>query len=293
MIMLRQIRIIVGMASLLTCAFASMPLPVVAVTSFHNCEQVCSGTCVLDGNVTCDTKAGITLTSSGDLDLMGYNITCTANCPQSAVTMSGSGNILKNTGGHSAGITGPFVYNVNCGNRANSRVSGLKIENTRQSGGGGYGLLNCETIDGNVIVGHLSAGYASGIGAVGRNSGNGTTIIDNYISNWATGIDVSDFSGYDVAVERNVVVIPDAATSSMPVYGLYIFGGGVGRSYTANTFMGGGATSASQAYTYVIFKDNNATGTFANNFCDPAFMCCQNCADCANSSAPPAAPILY
>lgn len=280
--MKRMMIIAIGMA----LALGTYARPAMAVTIFHNCEQVCSSACELDQDVSCNTKSGISLTSGADLDLKGHSITCTASCPTSAVTMSGSGNTVKNTGAAGAGIVGSFTYNINCVNRPNSRVSGIKVENTRSSGGQGWGVLDCETIDGNVFVGHFTDGYHTGPALFGTGS-----ITDNYITNWGVGIGV--YSASTVTIDRNVVVIPEGASQFEQVYGVQS-SDTVG-TYDGNIFIGGGATSTSKDYTHIFDLDNGATGTFTNNFCDPLYECCQNCSssNCANSAGPPTAPIVY
>lgn len=266
------------------------PSPALAITYFANCEQVCSGTCELNGNVSCNTKMGITLTNGGDLDLKGYSITCTADCPQSAITMSGgSGNKVENTGGAGAGISGKFTYNVNCGNRPNSQVSDLKIENTRSSGGQGHGVFGCKTVTNNVFIGHFTDGYGNGTAVLGNQ--NGGVIADNYITNWGAGMYIG--GSEDTTIERNVIVIPEGAQQLFNVFGIDLVGDGGDTIVAGNTFIGGGATTTSEDYTFVITADGNTTATFKNNFCDPLYTCCQNCTDCANSSGPPTAPLVY
>jgi hypothetical protein len=235
-----------------------------------DCREAVSGKCKLTADITCDeTESAISLISGNDLDMKGFDITCTATtCGYAAVTMTDAGTTVTSDGSGDDGeavISGKFDVGVACGLEANSTVEKITVLD------GLTGIQNCKTVKNNVV------GPSTQF-ALGTNLGISTTGIansvfsDNYVSGRGFGILNSGSATLDVL--RNVI------HTDVSVAAIWL-GGGAGSSANGNAkfnvvFADGYDSSAT---VITISGTNNVT--FDGNFCDEDHP---NCASCISGS---------
>ena len=230
-----------------------------------NCRQA-SGSppkCVLGGDLSCTAAQGaIELASGHDLDLQGYDITCTetapALCNYSAIYMSATSSRVVNSSSNQSVISGRFGIGVDCGSRASSLVEDITVND------GFIGIYSCQTVR-NTVVGPSSDfnQWAFNMGIYTAGISNSDSVTDNYVAGrmWP----IYSESPYRLDVERNVTK---------------------GAGYAAITVGAGQSTSTGNVRFNIMFGasggsiDGAATtdnSTYDGNFCDPDLADCASC----------------
>lgn len=240
----------------------------------NSCTATCNSNCALTQNVSCNNQDGIVLSGGADFDLAGYTISCTANCPQSAVKISAGNSVVKDTttGG---GIAGPFTYGVNCQGNSNSEVVGLSISLVVN------GINQCAKVSDNLVLGSLANGS---VGISAANIANSDTVHDNWVEGFGYGITATSRT-HDITVEHNNIGVNEitAGGGANEVGITASIASGSPDVYVAYNFLFGNATIAD-------FLLTNSGPIYQGNSCDPTNALCAACS--APYCRQPVAPIF-
>lgn len=237
--------------------------------AISSCTATCNSNCALTQNVSCNNQDGIVLSGGADLDLAGYSMTCTANCPQSAVKISAGNSIVKSTGGGGV-ISGPFTYGVNCQSNNASEVVGITVDAALT------GIHQCAKVSNNLVLGSLANGS---VGIAASNIANSDYIRDNWVEGFAHGITAA--RTHDIDIEHNTIGVNQiTAGGGANEVGISasITSGSPSVNVANNSFFG----NATLADFFII----NYGPVYQGNFCDPANALCAACTLCRQPSAP-------
>jgi hypothetical protein len=219
-----------------------------------SCRTASSGKCTVGGNISCTSaQSTIQLIDGTDLDLQGYDITCTSGpCTYDAITFYNSNSKVTTSTGGPAVVGGPFNSSVNCGNKSGSIVENIT------AAGGIIGIYNCQTVRNDVIDGQgvmVWGVIASGI-----------TSSDEVTDNFVTGAyyPIVTSTSQPVEILRNVV------NTAGSVYGMTL-GSGVS---TANGNVKFNVFYGDSTLFVTAGTDSNA---YDGNYCDPNQASCSTC----------------
>lgn len=237
-----------------------------------DCREAVAGKCVLEADVSCDgTEATIQLVSGNDLDLQGYDITCTETSPDVcnyyAITMNDAASIVTSDGSADDGeseITGLFFGGVNCGAEANSKVENLTFFDDI------IAIASCKTVENNVIGGSEQTLWGGNIGIFTLGVSNADAFNENYISGRITPILSQGTT--DLSLLRNVIHTDAADQAAWLGQGQTSFDGLV----KWNVFFGTGADSSAVLLKLPATDD----ATYEGNLCDENHP---DCADCISA----------
>ena len=290
-VQLRNQRVLPSMiGAALLAAAVSMPVHVAASNVIDGCGQSCeddcvlstcreavNGKCVLDADISCDsTESAIILASGNNLDLQGYDITCTetapAECSYNAVEMNSSGSQVKsdNSGDDEAVISGRFTVGVDCDLNTNSLVEDITVLDSV------IAIRDCRTVRNNVIgpSSQFVLGVNQGIGTTGV--ANGDSINDNYVSGRA--LPIVAITSNKVNILRNVIHT-DIAVQAIS---LGTVASGADGDAKFNVVFADGFSATSTIFTILGTTDSV---NYDGNFCDEDHP---DCADCiANDQCEP------
>jgi len=279
-----------------------------ATCSSNNCKLKHDLQCCGSSNTNlCDGTGPITLSNGKDLDMNGFSIRCMCgvkvcdggvndleectssdpDCPENfpgtgfepcsdlsdcgapacnyhAITMTGTSSKVHNSDDDPSTIHGRFTSAaINCGDYASSQVVGIQLRELDQSG-----VQNCAKVLNNVFVdGAGSAIITNGVASTDE-------ILDNYISDWGTGIRVT--SGFDFLVQHNLIFLKDGEGQS----GINTTGNVNGIEVTNNVIAGQSTVDPIQGSALGF------GGIYAENYCDPDWDDCQDCIDAGFCSNP-------
>jgi hypothetical protein len=158
----------------------------------------------LASNISCAAGQGsIQLLSGLDLDLAGYDITCTESsstkCAYPAISMASSASkVTSSSATDEAVISGPFSVGVYCGGYGTSIVEKITIN------GGVTGILDCQTVRNNVVGASTDYNqFSTNFGILTGGVSNSDSITDNHVSTrvWP----IYSTSPYSLDVQRNVI----------------------------------------------------------------------------------------
>jgi hypothetical protein len=257
-----------SIAALATLAVAAMGAGTRA-HAVNSCTATCNSNCALTQNVTCDNQDGIVLSGGADFDLAGYSISCTSNCPQSAVKISAGNSVVSGvvSGGS---IGGPFTYGVNCQNQSNSEVVGLHIDSVVN------GIYQCAKASQNVVLGSLANGS---VWITIANIANSDYALDNWIEGFHFGITAA--RTHDVDIQHNNIgvqqITSGGGANEVGINALR--SSGTPDVNVLNNFFFGTATLAD-------FLISQTGTTYIGNSCDPDNALCSSCSLCRQPIAP-------
>jgi hypothetical protein len=237
------------------------------------CSASCTSNVALRQNIDCSGATGIALSSGADLDLNGFNITCSSSCPGSAVTINGSNSVVKNTlSGLESEISGGFSKAVNCNGKNGSEVTGIRLQLTDDTINNAYGAYGCSKVDNNVLIGN---GNFFSVGIYDTGVSNNDFVKNNYLDEWGAAIQTNGSTANTVS--QNIVVLrPDLG--GLGSTGLYAFGSGA-FLWEANSLLGDPGAHGQ-------YLSPDVDTTLRNNFCDPSVTACASCSNCSTPIAP-------
>lgn len=229
-----------------------------------SCKKAISGKCVLTSNVSCTSGQGaIRLVGGNDLDLQGYDVTCTATSPSSCIypaidIVDPNSKVTSSDDDDPSVISGPFLTGVDCLAEANAIVEHVTIND------GIFGILNCETVRHNVIGPSSDLLWGGNMGISTGGVANGESITENYISGRT--LPIFSTSALTLNVEKNVIQTNGSSIAITLASGQSSSAGNV----RFNIFFGdAGTTLFSTPGTDVVNYDGN--------FCDPSHPDCGTC----------------
>ena len=209
------------------------------ISGSTTCHQAVGGKCKLNSNLSCDaTESPLMLDSGLDLDLRGYDITCTetlpSTCNYAAISFdpNDSGSVVTSDGtaGDSV-ISGPFYSGVNCDLAAGSVAENTTVFDAL------FGILDCKTVKNNVIGATTQNAFGGYWGiALTAQISSGDAITGNFVSGRVVPIAATHPSA---TVQGNVVDTDGA------VLGISVgtSAGGYTGQARCNVFFGEGSTA--------------------------------------------------
>lgn len=240
------------------------------------CIETPGAGCRLAADISCDgDDKGIRLVQERDLNLRGFDVTCTApTCPDAIVILDEGSLIKSTTGGgdpseaDAATLSGPFIRGVNCNLNNASKVDGIAVE------GPLIGALNCDIVQDSVFREPQLSVFGINIAlqstSTASNSGN-DKILNNYVRDYVLPIVLQNDA--QMVVDQNVF----QADSATPVLSVQ-------------------ATTSGKFQNSVLFGDaldvvggDASNFIFKNNVCDENSPACQDCIAegiCADYEAP-------
>jgi hypothetical protein len=248
-----------------------------------SCREAVSGECELTADVDCTSSdASIMLVGGTDLQMNGYEITCTsASCGYYAVETDDNGSKVTNDGSGETSdpeslISGPFAGGVNCQLKDNSIVEKIMIAD------GLIAVLDCETVRNNVFLASTQSVF--GINHAVATSGvtNSDEIVDNYMTGRTVPILTSGTE--DIAILRNVIHLGTGLLGVRPGQNQTVANGDI----KFNVFFGEGFPDSSPT---IISLGAGTTDNidYQGNFCDenhPDCATCQADGRCESHTAP-------
>lgn len=237
-------------------------------SSDPDCREAVSGKCVLTADISCGSgDSSIELLSGNDLDLQGYDITCSEaspdNCGYSAISVLSSGSKITSDGSGDDGesvISGRFTFGVHCNSNTGSIVEHLTIFD------GVAAVKNCATVRENVIGPSSQFFLLVNFGIVNEGVGSGDSVNKNHIEGRLRAIS----GGSDSLEIRENVIHTDSSASAIKLGDSTNGADGVAKF---NVFFADGANASSLLF--------DITGTdslvYDGNFCNGDHP---DCADC-------------
>lgn len=237
-------------------------------SSDPNCREAVSGKCILNADVSCDSgDSAIELLSGNDLDLQGYEITCTEtspnSCNYSAISVLATGSKITSDGSGDDGesiISGRFTFGVHCNSNTGSIVEHLTIFD------GVAAVKNCATVRENVVGPSSQLFLLVNFGIVNEGVGSNDSINKNYIEGRLRAI----AGGSDSLEIRENVIHTDSSAAAIMLGDSTNGADGVAKF---NIFFADGNNSSALLF--------NITGTdslvYDGNYCNGDHP---DCADC-------------
>ncbi len=233
-----------------------------------NCREAAGGKCILEADVSCDsTESTILLVSGNNLDLQGWDVTCTTTgtgCIYNAIQMNDAGSKVTSDGSEDDGeseISGLFLAGVACNGKSNSIVENLTLFD------GIFAVNSCKTVRNNVIGSSSQFLFGGNIGIFTTGISNADSFTDNYISGRT--VPILSQGTTDVDVMRNVIHTDVADEAVWLGQGQTAAGGLI----KFNVFFGVGPDSSA----VLIKMPATDDGTYDGNLCDEDHP---DCADC-------------
>lgn len=234
-----------------------------------NCREASGGKCILTGDVTCDsTESAIELLSGNDLQMAGYDITCTEtspnSCPYAAILIIDSSSKVTSDGSGDDGeseISGRFNFGIDCDLNEGSIVEKIAIFD------GFAAVRDCKIVRETVIGSSSQFIFSLNFGILTEGIGGNDAFTKNYIQGRVEPI--HNNGSNSLSVDQNVIQT-DAATTALALGNPT---GGADGTAKFNIFFGGGVDSSSTLF--------SITGTdslvYLGNYCDGDHP---DCADC-------------
>ena len=281
------------LAVVVTIALLCAAPAVAAVQEISNCDanvdpdvNCSSDNCKLTADIDCDSDNNekITLANGKDLDLNGFDISCTPSVDcTTPIVITHDGSIVENKSASRSAIKGDFDIGVDCSGKANTKVLGLEFELTKNSANG---ITGCRVVEGNVVRWTGSGSY--GNQAITVVDAANSRVGDNYVAGqWARGIFHEAVSS-NATTDHNIIVMEDDTL----VIQVGIWANGDTGSVTGNLFFGG-TLPANPSDFFLDVNGANPTPV-DGNYCDPAQDACQDCIGSGHCEPHPAvAPFVF
>lgn len=234
-----------------------------------NCREASGGKCVLTDDVTCDSsESAIELLSGNDLEMAGFDITCTEeapdSCPYAAILVIDSGSKITSDGSEDDGeavISGRFFFGVDCDLNASSIVENITVFD------GISAIRDCRTVRNNVIGPSSQFYLLANFGISTEGIGGSDSFRNNSIEGRV--FPISNNGSNSLAIEGNVINT-DATNRAITLGNAT---GGADGVAKFNVFFGTGASAS--AVLFQIYGEDSVV--YSRNYCNGDHPDCAAC----------------
>ncbi len=234
-----------------------------------NCREASGGKCILADDVTCDaTESAIELLSGNDLEMAGFDITCTEvapdSCPYSAILVIDTGSKITSDGSGDDGeavISGRFFFGVDCDLNASSIVEKITVFD-------GIGAIrDCRTVRNNVIGPSSQLYLLANFGITTEGIGGSDSFRNNSIEGRV--FPITNNGSNSLSVEGNVINT-DATNRAISLGNAT---GGADGVAKFNVFFGAGASAGAELFQ--IHGEDSVV--YSGNYCNGDHPDCAAC----------------